>query len=232
MKRFWKTRAAQAAKQAEAPGQKDAGSRSAVTGGRQMDGFAELARELLLESGIPEASIHLQGQRELPGYFRAEKQWDLVAVVDGQAVAVIELKSQVGPSFGNNCNNRAEESVGSATDLWAAYREGAFRPSQRPWLGFLMLLEDAAGSTSPVSVKEPHYNVFEEFHGASYAKRYEVLLLKLLRERLYDGGCFLMSSANQGRNGGFGEPCDELTFSRFAASLMAHASAFARTSGL
>jgi len=41
---------------------------------------------------------------------------------------------QVG-SFGNNYNNRTEEALGSAVDLWAAYREGAFKPSRGPWFG-------------------------------------------------------------------------------------------------
>lgn len=41
-------------------------------------------------------------------------------------IAAVELKSQVGPSFGNNCNNRTEEAIGTAHDFWTAYREGAF----------------------------------------------------------------------------------------------------------
>jgi hypothetical protein len=45
----------------------------------------------------------------------------------------MEFKSQIGPSFGNNFNNRTEEALGSATDIWAAYREGAFKPSSRPF---------------------------------------------------------------------------------------------------
>ncbi len=39
-----------------------------------------------------------------------------------------------------------------------------------------MLLEEASGSTRPVSVAEPHFPVFDEFRDASYAKRYEMLL--------------------------------------------------------
>ena len=108
-------------------------------------------------------------------------------IVDGTLIASIEFKSQVGPSFGNNFNNRTEEALGNATDIWAAYREGAFKPSARPWLGFFMLLEQAPRSTAPVRAREPHFKVFPEFKNATYAKRYEILLTKLLRERLYDG---------------------------------------------
>jgi len=38
----------------------------------------------------------------------------------------IELKSRVG-SFGNNVNNRTEEAIGNAADIWRAYEEGFSR---------------------------------------------------------------------------------------------------------
>jgi len=152
----------------------------------------------------------------------------LLVVVEGCLIAAIEFKSQVG-SFGNNYNNRTEEAVGSATDVWAAYREGAFKPSTRPWLGYLMLLEDAPGSTRPVGAQEPHFKVFEEFRAASYAKRYEVLLTKLVRERLYDATCFLMSNSSDGAKGAYREPVPELSFSNFVSSLLAKAIALKKT---
>lgn len=130
-------------------------------------------------------------------------------------LAGIEFKSQVG-SFGNNYNNRTEEAIGSATDVWAAYREGAFKPSARPWLGYLMLLEEAPGSLAPVRAREPHFNVFPEFKESSYAKRYEILLTKLVRERLYDAACFLMSNAKGGPKGLYREPAPELNFQNFS----------------
>jgi hypothetical protein len=163
----------------------------------------------------------------LPGYFRAEKSWDLIVVADGNLLAVIEFKAQVGPSFGNNFNNRTEEALGNASDLWAAYREGAFKPSMRPWLGYVFILEDCEKSQTPVRVKEPHFKVFPEFRGASYAKRYELFLTKLLRERLYDGACLLLSPRETGKKGHFSSPNDELSFRAFAAGLSAHAIAYA-----
>jgi hypothetical protein len=148
-------------------------------------------------------------------------------VVDGNLLASIELKSQVGPSFGNNFNNRTEEAVGSATDLWTAYREGAFR-EVRPWLGYLMLLEEALESTNPVKVSEPHFKVFEEFRDSSYAKRYELFCQKLVRERLYDAACFLLSDRRGGMRGRYQEPSVELGFENFAASLTGRTSAYAK----
>ena len=188
-----------------------------------MDGFVKLICSLLCEVGIKEACVHCERYIEVPGFFRPEKKWDLIVVVEGTLLASVEFKSQVGPSFGNNFNNRTEEALGSATDLWAAYREGAFRESQRPWLGYLMLLEESPASTCPIGLREPHFPVFEEFRKSSYSNRYEILLTKLVRERLYDSACFLLSNAKGGKQGLFSEPSAELSFQNFVASLLARA---------
>lgn len=225
---FWMSRETQAQKQGTKSGIRDSGARAAVTGGSQMDGFVALIRDLLEESGIDRPVIYCERSMELPGWFRPEKKWDLLVVVEGCLIAAIEFKSQVG-SFGNNYNNRTEEAVGSASDLWAAYREGAFKPSARPWLGYLMLLEDAPGSTRPVRAQEPHFKVFEEFRAASYSKRYEILLTKLVRERLYDSTCFLMSNSTEGPKGQYRKPVPELSFANFTASLLAKAIACKKT---
>jgi len=49
---FWITRETQAQKQGIASGSKDAGARSAVTGGAQMNGFINLVRDLLCELSL------------------------------------------------------------------------------------------------------------------------------------------------------------------------------------
>lgn len=229
VRHFWQTRERQASAQGAKSGNRDRGARSAVTGGAHLDGFAELIRTLVVNAGISDAAVHRRTRVELPGYYRAEKKWDLVIVVDGRLFATVEFKAQVGPSFGNNYNNRTEEALGNATDYWAAYREGAFRGSPKPWLGYLILLEDAAGSTCPISVAEPHFPVFDEFRGASYAKRYEILLTKMVRDRLYDAACLILSPRDASETGAFTEPCAELSFITFAESLLARAIAYART---
>jgi len=225
---FWSTRETQAQKQGSQTGARDAGARTAVTGGRQMDGFISLVREHLCDHGLPKTQVYCEKRIEIPGWYRPEKKWDLLIVENGQFLAGIEFKSQIG-SFGNNYNNRTEEAIGSACDLWAAYREGAFKPSARPWLGYMMLLEDAPGSSRPVRAQEPHFKVFPEFKSASYAKRYEILLTKLIRERLYDSACFLLSDSKNGPKGKYQEPAAELTFENFMTSLLARAISVART---
>ncbi|MEG3436379.1 PaeR7I family type II restriction endonuclease [Pannus brasiliensis CCIBt3594] len=198
---FWDTRKRQGEKQ-ETSGKKDMGNRGNVTGGKHMEGFEHLVVRIARECGISENSIFYSQNVELPGYFRPTKKWDLLIVDDGFLVAAIEFKSHTGPSFGNNFNNRTEEAIGTAQDLWVAYRERAIRSILRPWLGYLLLLEDHPDSTKPRKPKEPHFAVFPEFKGpspeypgSSYAKRYEELLLRLIYERLYDSCCLLLSSA-------------------------------------
>ncbi len=166
-----------------------------------MDGFVGLVRDIIHDGGLSGDCIHTATRLELPGYFRPEKKWDLIVVDCDVLVAAIEFKSQIGPSFGNNLNNRSEEAIGTAQDIWTAYREGAFPTQDRPWLGYEMMLEDCPRSTPPVSVRQPHFPVFPEFVGISYSKRYQSLMTKLVRERLYDSTCFLMSSRSTGPKG-------------------------------
>jgi len=164
VRRFWLTRDKQAQDQGTKTGRKDVGNRAGATGAAHLDGFFELVRDLLKDVGIVNPDIYRgRGVVEIPGWFRPEKQWDLVVVSRGKLIAALEFKSHLGPSFSNNYNNRTEEAIGNASDVLAAYREGAFRDSLRPWLGYLMLLEEAHGSTKPVDVAEPHFPVFPNF---------------------------------------------------------------------
>lgn len=218
---YWKTLLDQSSKQRS--GDADRGQRSAVTGGKQMDGFCELISWLLASNGMPEAHIYVRSKLELPGFFRATKQWDMLVVHGGHLVAGLEFKSQRGPSFGNNLNNRTEEALGNATDLWTAYREGAFgidRP--RPWLGWVTLLEECEASLEPVKITSPHFPVFPEFNGTSYSKRWELLLRKLVLEKLYDGTAFLMSTEQGGEVGNYREPATDLSIKKFLAGLAGH----------
>lgn len=160
---FWGNREKARQKQIEA-GTVDQGERAGVTAGKNMDGFIALIIDLVKANGLSHASIHQhRALLTLPGYFRPTKLWDLLVIHDGRLIAAVELKSQVGPSFGNNFNNRTEEAIGNAHDLWTAYREGAFGKHPKPFVGWLMLVEDAAGSRMPVRDRSPHFPVFLEF---------------------------------------------------------------------
>jgi hypothetical protein len=222
---YWQTRRAQREKQKKR-GVSDAGLRSAVTGGAQMDGFIRLFTEIIVNAGGDERHIFRKRRLQLPGFFRPTKEWDLIVVKDGNLVAAIEAKSQVGPSFGNNFNNRTEEAMGSALDLWTAFREGAFNGGVQPFLGYFFMLEDCDASIRPVRVKEPHFKVFPEFVGASYMKRYEIFCRKLVLERHYTSASFITSDSETGLKGLYREPANDLSFSIFLKSLVSHIGTF------
>ncbi len=223
---YWQTRTSQRTRQ-EQSGRTDQGLRSAVTGGAHMDGFVDLFADLIVEAGIPREFIFRNSAVELPGFFRPTKEWDLLVIQDRTLIAAIEAKSQVGPSFGNNFNNRTEEAMGSALDLWTAFREHAFLNSTQPFIGYFFMLEDCEASKRPVSIKEPHFKVFPEFKGASYMRRYELFCRKLVLERHYTSAAFITASSTTGVKGEFNTPADDLSLLRFAKTLTAHVGAAA-----
>jgi len=246
VKTFWKSR------RGNSRNQRQGGSRDAVISGKNMDGFVELVRAVVTHHGLPSSCVHSGGRKAiLPGYFRATKNWDVLVIHGRRLLAAFELKSQVG-SFGNNFNNRSEEVIGSASDLWLAHREGAFEPRNAtessdlqvsestdpllnpevqddprpPFLGWLMLLEDCPTSRKPVGVDEPHYKVFPEFNGASYADRYRILCERLMSRRLYSSAALVLSEQTAGAATGSFTSLSKPTsihslFAAFAAKLLA-----------
>lgn len=193
VRHYWYTRNCQSAKSTS-----DRGERSSVTGGKQMDGFVRTISELVIKANNTDITILME--TPLPGFFRPTKRWDMAILYDGVLLAAIELKSQVGPSFGNNFNNRAEEAIGLAVDFWTAFREKGFVLESRlvrPWIGYLMLLEDCEAVHKKRTLREPHFKVFPEYRNTTYADRYQYLLQKLVLERHYDATCLMLSSSDK-----------------------------------
>lgn len=227
---FWGNREKARQKQLES-GKADQGERAGVTAGKNMDGFIALVIDVMRANGLDQADIHRRGRAlTLPGYFRPTKLWDLLVINEGRLIAALEFKSQVGPSFGNNFNNRSEEAIGTAHDFWTAYREGAFGEQPRPFLGWLMLLEDAPQSHAPVRDTSPNFPVFEEFQGASYAERYNILCRKLVQERLYTTASVLTSPRSAAKDGAYSELSEMTGLRTFVTELAGHAAAAAARS--
>ena len=226
MKAFWGNRAAAVAKQREL-GRADQGERAGVTAGKNMDGFISLIQDVIRANGLTDA--HMMMERRvltLPGFFRPTKLWDLLIVNDGRLIAALELKSQVGPSFGNNFNNRTEEAIGTAVDLWTAFREGAFgKEASRPFVGWLMLVEDAPESRSPVRDAAPHFGVFPEFHSAGYLDRYNILCRKLIQERLYSTATIIASPRTAAETGVYTDMSELTGLKTFVTSFAGHIAA-------
>ena len=222
---FWGNRERARQAQIEA-GKADQGERAGVTAGKNMDGFLALLIDLVEANGLHGADVHQRrAVLTLPGYFRPTKLWDVLVIHEERLVAAIELKSQVGPSFGNNFNNRTEEAIGTAHDLATAYREGAFGQHPRPFVGWLMMVEDAPGSRSPVRDQSPHFPVFEAFQGASYLKRYDVLCQRLVQEQLYSAAAILASPRGAATTGEFCHMSELTSLKTFVATFAGHIAA-------
>ena len=226
IRHFWSHRNLARMRQIER-GIQDQGERSSVTSGKNMDGFINLATSIVRDNGLSNANIVFDGRinTTLPCYFRPTKSWDLLVINEGRLVAVIEFKSQVGPSFGNNFNNRVEEAIGSALDIAEAYRNGVFGDIVRPFLGFFFLLEDCAASRKPVRNPEPNYPVFPEFHNACYAERYNILCQKLVQENLYTAASIILSPREATETGEYTEMGNMTGIRTFFASLAGHIAA-------
>lgn len=231
IKAFWGNREAARQKQIE-PGKTDQGERGGVTAGKNMDGFLALLLDIIKANGLAQAEIYRnKPMLTLPGYFRPTKLWDLLVIYRGDLIAAIELKSQVGPSFGNNFNNRTEEAIGTAHDLWVAYREEAFGKQPRPFVGWLMMVEDAPESRSPVRNSSPHFPVFEEFKGASYLKRYDLLCQRLVQEQLYTTAAVIAAERNAVDTGDFTNLSDMTSLKVFITALAGHVASTAARLG-
>jgi hypothetical protein len=222
---FWGNREAARLKQIES-GKADQGERAGVTAGKNMDGFIALVLDIVRANGLAHAAIHQQrAVLTLPGYFRPTKLWDLLVIYKGELIAAIELKSQVGPSFGNNFNNRTEEAIGTAHDFWTAYREAAFGKQPRPFVGWMMLVEDAPESRAPVKDRSPHFPIFKEFIGASYLKRYDLLCQRLVQEQLYTTAAVLASPRTAAQTGEISALSSMTDLKTFVTSLAGHVAA-------
>lgn len=223
---YWGVRLNQARRQHQS-GRHDAGTRGEVTGGKQLNAFADLLNALSIAAGFSSDEI-FYGKNELPipGYYRAQKRWDFAVVRNGHLIAAAEFKSQVG-SIGNNYPNRAEEVIGLARDFWVSYREKVFGIAPQPWLGYLLLLEESDDSLHPVALAQSPLPALAKFDGASYGDRYRILCETLVLERDFTATSLLFS--RRPKPGGqvtFSEPDPALSATSFFRSFFSHLVAY------
>lgn len=188
-----------------------------VLAGKQLNAFLTLLTKVAINAGVPSDCIYLKNNH-IPGYYRATKDWDLIIVSPKKNLVVaIELKSQVG-SYGNNLNNRTEESLGSSDDFWTAFREKTFTCNQSPWLGYLMVVGKDKNSTHKVKVNEPHFPVRPEFKDATYLDRYRILCQRLVLEHRYNAVALV---ATEDKNH-YENLADNISIETFINSLRGH----------
>ncbi len=216
---YWGKRSGQSNKQRQ-HGKRDAGTRGEVTGGKHLDGFMNILFDIGRKAGFNAGEILAGKDFPIPGYYRPQKNWDLVYVKGSKLVAVVELKSQSG-SFGNNYNNRSEEVLGVSHDFWKAYREKALGVSHAPWIGYFFMLEGSEKSERPISIRlrKSFLPPMDIFKGSSYMRRYEILFERMVQERDYSATSLLVTT----KSGGV-LPCSNpnLSFASFCESLYRH----------
>jgi len=72
--------------------------------------------------------------------------------------------------------------------------------------------------------KEPYFKVDPVFEKASYSRRYELLIRRLVMERVYTAACLVM--ATNSRKTAISQPAEDLSFRRFEAALRGHVVTF------
>ncbi|MCU1400511.1 MAG: paeR7IR [Acidimicrobiales bacterium] len=214
---FWRIKSSQQAA-ANLAGTSEHATSGAVRAGKHMVPFENLVRQVVIDAGVvvdpaPGDTVYL------PGYYRETKSWDVVLQYKGHALAVIEAKSQ-GSSLANNFNNRVEEAIGQAADVWKSHERGLLISGLRPWVGYLMVVEETARTT-----EAKHLNVGKAvpigmmidpvFDGMSYAERYAMAFQRLDQERLLDATCVAITKSASS----YSYPNAWLSFNGFAAQL-------------
>ncbi|CAL9511959.1 PaeR7I family type II restriction endonuclease [Streptomyces sp. enrichment culture] len=170
----------------------------------------------------------LQGREaRVPGFYRARKDWDVIALDGDRLVFAIEMKSQDAKKVGNNSNNRSEEAVGSATDLRLSYDKGLLGKKVdgfHPWLGYVLILEEAESTTREAPHQLTAAFPVDPTYGTnpSYAHRYRVLCQRLLETGIYDGACFLLSGTTPASPLRQPPPSTGIDFPTFMQSLTDH----------
>jgi len=195
------------------------GLAAAVRAGKHFASLEDLVESVFVECGYRKPNFLRSMGATVPGYYRATKTWDLIVHDRGILVAALELKGLGAKSVGNNFNNRTEEAIGNATDLWLLHdRSNAFGPV-RPWCGFMFLLEDAPETRHPVNHRATPWAIEPEFRGSSYLQRGAILSARMMNERLYDAVCYVTSSADPQQPAV--QPVPELTWLNFVAAIKA-----------
>lgn len=206
------------------------GERAGVLSGRNMDGFVALVENLVRRNGLPNAEVFVAGRPTLtlPGYFRPTKLWDVLVFQDRRLVVAVEFKSHIGPSFGKNFNNRAEEAIGTAHDLATAFQKQFLSDQPPPFTGWMILVEDCEASGRVVGDQSRHYPVFPEFRNTSCLARYEILCCKLIQERMYSQATVIASPRSARFTGDYRELSGMTGLRAFASRLAAHVASWSQ----
>ena len=199
-------------------GVRDQGARSQVTGGKHLDCVAEIIKNDLIECGFSNDEVYYKDKcLRLPGWYRPSKDWDLLAFDKESLLAILELKS-INSSFGNNANNRSEESLGSAIDAAYAIKNELIPFScAPPLLGYVLIVRICDDSTREGAKSQKSvYPIDSVFCNTSYFQRLTILCRRLLAERIYQS---VWVVGVDPVNNEIIEPDPDLTYEKFVAAI-------------
>ena len=221
---YWDVRRSQAERSRQL-GVINTGLRAEVTGGRHLDALQLLLVGVLVDAGMPAQMLQVR-KRPVPGYFRRDKSWDIVVTVKDRVLAIIELKSIVGTNPGQNFNNRTDEALGQAMDVWKAVERGIIDSPLRPWLGYFMLVEDNAAWNRPSTGRPAVWPADPVFNEASPATRAAIFFERMVRERLLDAACVMLADRS---TAAVRYERDSLSFQALAAAMFGRCLQFKAT---
>ncbi len=213
------TKIEEAKKAQEMSGHTDQGGRQGITSGKHLDQVSSIIKADLISAGFKPEDILDKGKEcELPGWFRPSKNWDILAFDGDSLVSAIELKT-INSSFGNNANNRAEESIGSAFDVYTAFVEELLGScSIPPVIGYVMIVRDCDSSRAKSKrVRSGHFPIDSVFHGVSYLERFTILCDRLRRKNLYQAVWLVFADPDSNK---VYEPSPALTYEKFLANIV------------
>ncbi|RAX09058.1 PaeR7I family type II restriction endonuclease [Photorhabdus bodei] len=124
-----------------------------------------------------------------------------------------------------------EQKAREAVKAFWGNREAAFGKQPRPFVGWMMMVEDAPEFRKSVRDSSPHFPVFEEFKGASYLKRYDLLCQRLVQEQLYTTAAVIAAERSAVNTGDFAELSSMTSLKTFVAALAGHVAAEAARLG-
>lgn len=139
--------------------------------------------------GVLEKDVFIdRGKLSIPGWFRRDKQWDVLAYGKKGLIAAIELKSILS-SYGNNTNNRIEEALGSGIDSAYASKYGLYSSDETepypPIFAYVMIIGDDDKSNALLMGKKLDNRLKPDpnFEITSYIGRHAIALKRMLREK-------------------------------------------------
>lgn len=211
---FWDSRSGQAQKQ-KLSGTVDAGTRGTVTGGKHLDSLASLISKIFQDN-----EFSISDKTTLPGWYRRDKNWDIVGTYRSELAGIVELKSQVG-SISNNANNRIEEMIGQAVDIAKATEENLLG-GLPAWFGYVMVIEDSPKARAVAQGSRgllAQYPTDPVFNTTSYIDRYRIAFERLQADKKLDAGLLIATS----KDGTYRYPTQACSFQAFAAAIEARA---------